>query len=323
MIDRTRRRLTGAVSATALTAPLGFARLASAQARPGEVRIGFQKGAAILVLARKRQVIEKRLRQSGIENVKWVEFPFGPPMLEALGAGAIDLGAVGDTPPIFAQAGQSRIVYAAATPSAQHAVLVPKASAISAVAGLGGKRIAVGKGSSAHALLIRVLSLHGLGLKDIEPAYLAPADATAAFNGGNVDAWVVWDPYYAIAQQHYGARVLADTSDPRLASSSFYMAGREFAERHPAVLAAVLDELAGVTRWAGDHRDELAVLAAEATGIDAATWSTAFARARFSLGPVTPENVASQQRLADDFQAIGVIPRRIRVADIVWRGLEK
>ncbi|MFT4099630.1 MAG: aliphatic sulfonate ABC transporter substrate-binding protein [Burkholderiaceae bacterium] len=323
MIDRTRRRLALAATVTAAAAPLGFAPAARAQSTPREVRLGFQKGAAILVLARKRQVIEKRLQKIGIDSVKWVEFQFGPPMLEALGAGAIDLGSVGDTPPIFAQAGQSRLVYAAATPSAQHAVLVPRQSPIRGIEQLKGKRVAVGKGSSAHALLIRVLALSGLSLKDIEPAYLAPADATAAFNGGNVDAWVVWDPYFAIAQQHYGARVLADTSDRRLVSSSFYMAGKDFAERHPAVLVAVLEELATLTRWSGEHRDDLAALAAEATGIDAKTWSTAFARAEFSLGPVTPAHVAGQQQLADDFQAIGVIPRKINVADIVWHGLDK
>ena len=107
---------------------LGHSAWAQAPAKelPKEVRIGFQKGSAILLLARKQQVIETRLKALGVPSVKWVEFQFGPPMLEALGAGVIDLGSVGDTPPIFAQAGGSNLVYAAATPSAQHAVLVPK-----------------------------------------------------------------------------------------------------------------------------------------------------------------------------------------------------
>jgi sulfonate transport system substrate-binding protein len=319
-IPRLRRRDV-APALLALTAWVtGLASTARAQAsQPREVRIGFQKGSAILVLARKQQVIESRLKALGVPSVKWVEFQFGPPMLEALGAGAIDLGSVGDTPPIFAQAGGSNLVYAAATPSAQHAVLVPKNSPIKTVADLKGKKVAFGKGSSAHNVTVKALALGGLTFNDIVPTYLSPADATAAFNGGNIDAWVVWDPYYAIAEERYGARAIADTSDKRLASSSYYIASKDFASQHPTALNAVLDELRKLTVWSGSHRDELAALAAEATGIDVKSWSAAFARAEFSLGPVTDAHVAQQQQLADTFQSLGIIPRKLHVAEIVWR----
>ncbi|MFT3956075.1 MAG: aliphatic sulfonate ABC transporter substrate-binding protein [Piscinibacter sp.] len=325
-MDRTtapRRRFVTRLAATTLAATtmLGATGLARAQAPavPAEVRIGFQKGAAILVLARKQQVIEQRLKALGVGSVKWVEFQFGPPMLEAMGAGAVDLGSVGDTPPIFAQAGGSNLVYVAANPSAQHAVLVPPGSPVKTLVDLKGKRIAFGKGSSAQNVTLKALAQAGLTLKDVEPLYLSPADATAAFNGGKLDAWVVWDPYYAIAEQHYKARVVAETSDKRLASASYYLAWREFATRYPAVLSAVLEEIGKLTDWSGQHRDELAALAAEATGIDAKTWGIAFGRAEFKLGPVTPAHVAQQQQLADAFQQLGIIPKKISVADYVWQ----
>ncbi|MBC8055237.1 MAG: aliphatic sulfonate ABC transporter substrate-binding protein [Rhizobiales bacterium] len=316
LTSSTRRLLVAAIGAAAAIT-LGFAETARAQALPSEVRIGFQKGSAILVLARKQQVIETRLKTLGV-NVKWVEFQFGPPMLEAMGAGAVDLGSVGDTPPVFAQAGGSDLVYVAATSSAQHAVLVPTDSSIKTLADLRGKRVAFGKGSSAQNVAIKALALGGLTINDIEPTYLSPADATAAFNGGKVDAWVVWDPYYAIAQQHYKARVIADTADRRLASASYFLARRDFANKHPALLSAVLDEIGKVTRWSGEHRAELAAPAAEATGIDAKTWSTAFARAEFTFGPITPAHLAQQQQLADAFQSLAIIPRKINVAEVVW-----
>lgn len=315
-----RRMLLQAAAATGWTAGFGSVR---AQGVPQEVRIGTQKGAAIFVVARKQQVIEQRLKTLGVQSVKWVEFQFGPPMLEALGAGAIDLGSVGDTPPIFAQAGGTQIVYAAASPSAEHAVLVPGNSPVKTLADLKGKRVAFGKGSSAHNVAIKALALGGLTLKDIEPTYLAPADATAAFNGGKLDAWVVWDPYFAIGELHYGARVLADTSDKRLASSAYTMAHRDFATKHPAVLAATLDEIAKVTAWAGQHRDELAGIASEATGIDVKSWQKAFARAEFTLGPVTAAHVGQQQQLADSFQALGIIPKKLNVAEVVWAGSDR
>jgi sulfonate transport system substrate-binding protein len=315
-----RRQFNTGLLAMTGAAVLGSER-AQSQGLPKEFKVGFQKGSATLVLARKRQVIEKRLKALGVDTVKWVEFQFGPPMLEALGLGAIDVGSVGDTPPIFAQAGGSNVVYAAATPSAQHAVLVPQDSPIKTVAELKGKRVAFGKGSSAHNVTVKALALAGLSFKDIEPTYLAPADATAAFNGGNIDAWVVWDPYYAIAEQRYHGRVIADTSDRRLASSSYYLANRDFADRYPAVLSAALDEIGKLTVWSGHHRSELAALAAEATGIDAKTWEAAFARADFSFGPVTDAHVAQQQQLADTFYALQIVPRQIKVSDIVWHGV--
>lgn len=319
MTPTTTRRAFGLTLTLAALGTLGWTPTVAAQTLPKEVRIGWQKGSAIQVLARKQQVIEKRLKALGIDNVKWVEFQFGPPMLEALGAGAIDLGAVGDTPPIFAQAGSANIVYAAATPSAQHAVLVPKDSPIKTVADLKGKKVAFGKGSSAQNVTVKALAIAGLTVKDIEPTYLAPADATAAFNGGNIDAWTVWDPYYAIAELRYGARVIADTTDARLRSSSYYIAHRDFAAKHPAVLSAVLDEVRQLTVKAGQNRDELSAVAAEATGIDASVWKVDFNRAEFTLGPVTDAHVAQQQQLADTFHSLGIIPKKINVADIVWR----
>jgi sulfonate transport system substrate-binding protein len=285
---------------------------------PKEFKVGFQKGSAILVLGREQQVIEKRLKALGVDNVQWVEFQFGPPMLEAMGAGAIDIGSVGDTPPIFAQAAGSPLVYVASTPSAQHAVLVQHDSPIKTLAELKGKRVAFGRGSSAHNVTIKALAQAGLSLKDIVPTYLAPADATAAFNGGTIDAWVVWDPYYAIAQARYNARVIADTSDKRLASSSYYLSGRDFADKYPAVLSAVLDEIGKLTEWSGRHRDELAKLAASVTSIDERSWQTAFARASFAFGSVTPAQIAQQQQLADAFYDLGIVPKKFTVADNVW-----
>lgn len=315
-----RRQLGAALAALSAASLLGLkAGPAAAQALPKEVRIGFQKGSAVLVLTKKQAVIEKRLKALGVDSVKWVEFQFGPPMLEALGAGAIDLGSVGDTPPIFAQAGGADLVYAAATPSAQHAVLVPKNSPIKTVAELKGKKVAFGKGSSAQNVTVKALALAGLKFSDIQPTYLSPADATAAFNGGNIDAWVVWDPYYAIAEERYGARSIADTADRRLASSSYYIASRRFAHQYPGVLSTVLDEIRKTTEWAGQNRAELAALAAEATGIDVKSWAAAFDRAEFSLGPVTDAHLAQQQQLADTFQSLGIIPRKINVSEIVWR----
>ncbi|MGO4833238.1 aliphatic sulfonate ABC transporter substrate-binding protein [Rhizobiaceae sp. 2RAB30] len=285
---------------------------------PKEFRIGYQKGSAILVVAKQQQVFEKRLKALGIDNVRWVEFQFGPPLLEALGAGAVDIGVVGDTPPIFAQAAGANLVYVASAPASASAILVPKASSIQTVADLKGKKVAIAKGSSSHNLTVQALAKHGLSFADIEPVYLSPADAVAAFATGRVDAWTIWDPYFAIAESKHDARVIATSEEEGLGSNSFYLANKDFAQRHPDVLKAALEEVAGVSSWAAQNRDRLAEISAEVTGVDLASQTVASKRYVIDIQPISDGVVASQQKIADTFLALGLIPKAINVREIVW-----
>jgi len=204
---------------------------AQAQDKPTEIRIGTQKG-GFFPAVRQRHTVEDVFKPLGIE-IKWVDFQFGPPLLEAINVGAVDFGFVGDSPPIFAQAGGARIRYVAAVKSDgnNQAIIVPKDSPIKAVADLKGKRVAFGKGSSAHNLLVAALEKAGLSYGDISPAPLAPADATAAFVKGSVDAWSIWDPYLALAELKENARVIAFDKDVHK-PNAFYIAGTDFAREN-------------------------------------------------------------------------------------------
>ncbi len=293
-------------------------RAAQAVEAPKEFRVGYQKGAPILVVAKQREVFEKRLKTLGVENVKWVQFQFGPPLLEALGAGAVDIGFVGDTPPIFSQAAKANLVYVARSPANVSAVVVPKDSPIKSVAELKGKRVAIAKGSSSHNLTIRALKKYGLKFEDIEPVYLPPADAVAAFATGKVDAWTVWDPYLAIAEGRHNARALATTAEPELASNDFYLANRTFAERYPEVLKASLEEIADVSKWAAANVDQLAKISSEVTGVDLASYTVSYNRYAIELHPITDDVVAKQQEVADAFFGLKLIPEKITVSDYVW-----
>lgn len=311
-----RQFLSGALGAAGLALAARGASAAPVGA-PKEFNVGYQKSSGILVTARQQQALEKRLRPLGVENVRWVEFQFGPPLLEALSAGAVDIGTVGDTPPIFAQAAGANLLYVASAPATQTATLVPTDSPITSVAGLKGRKVAIAKGSSAHNFTVRALKRAGLAFSDIEPVYLAPADAAAAFASRRVDAWSVWDPYYAIAETRHGARPIVTTNDG-LASSTFYLANRRTATEHPNVLRAALDELKQVTAWASAHRDQLAALTAEVTGVELDVQKIATARYPIELNSVSDQIVRQQQEIADTFFALGLIPKEITVADIVW-----
>lgn len=184
-----------AQAATAVALATGIlATPAHAQANPSnlkELRIGYQKYGTLVIL-KARGTLDKRLAEKGIA-VKWTEFPFGPPLLEAINVGSIDVGTVGESPPVFAQAAGADLVYVGNEPPAPgaEALLVPKDSPIRSVAELKGKKIAVAKGSNANYLLVRLLENAGLKYSDVEVVYLAPADARAVFESGRVAAWSI------------------------------------------------------------------------------------------------------------------------------------
>src|SRR5947208_895795 len=221
------------------------------------VRIGFQKYGK-LVLLKSKGTLEDKLKAVGYKVV-WTEFPSGPPLLEALNVGAIDFGNTGEAPPIFAQAAGAPLQYVAYEPPAPHgeAILVPKDSKLASVTDLRGKKVALNKGSNVHYLLVKALEQAGLKYSEIEPVFLAPADARAAFERGSVDAWVIWDPFQAAAEVATGARTLVDGTG-LVANHQFYLATKSFADANPRVIDTVIAALADIDRWAKDNAHAVA-----------------------------------------------------------------
>jgi sulfonate transport system substrate-binding protein len=308
-----RRDLLAGVSALA---SVGVARRGIA-ATARVLRVGTQKGAGILMAERQRRGLETLLNPLGIE-VRWSEFQYGPPVLEAMRVGAVDIGLVGDTPPIFAQAAKSDLLYVATVPSGLSAILLPEGSTVRTLQDLKGKRIAFARGSSAHNLTIAAIEKAGLKFEDVRPILLAPADAAAAFERGAIDAWTIWDPYFAMYETRPGVRVLALSTDI-IAQNSFMIGSRSFVAANPDVTAKVIAELARAGDWAAGHQAEVAGLVSDGTSVPYETTLRAVARSPFKVLPVSADVVRSQQDIADRFLALGVIPARINVADQVWR----
>jgi sulfonate transport system substrate-binding protein len=228
----------------------------------------------------------------------------------------------GDSPPVFAQAANKDLLYVGAEPSKPEssAILVQPDSSIRTLADLKGRKIALQKGSSAHFLLVQAVRKAGLAWTDIQPIYLAPADARAAFERGSVDAWAIWDPYYGAAELALKPRVLA-TGKTLSSNNSFYLASRSFAEHYPGTVLSLLDELTKADQYVQQHRKEVAQSIADLSGLNLATVHLFLAR-RPAPSPTTTLSaaiVADQQRVADSFKEIGLIPKSIRVADIVWQ----
>ncbi|HDR8860008.1 ABC transporter substrate-binding protein [Burkholderia territorii] len=287
---------------------------ALAQGNDKRLRIGFQKYGNFVVL-KARGTLEKRLASQGV-TVQWLEFPAGPQLLEGLNAGAIDVGTVGETPPIFAQAAGVDFVYLGNEPPAPHgeAIVVLPDSPIRTVAQLRGKKVAFNKGSNVHYLLVKALEHAGLAYADIQPIYLTPADARAAFVQRSVDAWVIWDPYLAAAERQLGARVIAN-GDGLVRNTQYYLAARKYAAAQPQVLRTLLDEVDALDRWARDHVPEVAAQLSPLVGLDAPTLEVALKRTGYGVQPVTDATLAYQQNIADAFSALKLIPGKVTVAN--------
>ncbi|MCL1493980.1 MAG: sulfonate ABC transporter substrate-binding protein [Pseudanabaena sp. Salubria-1] len=282
------------------------------------VRIGHQKFDP-LTLVKNKGKLEARLKPLGVTEVKWTEFPSGPPQMEALAAGSIDIARTGDAPPVAAQAAGSNFVYVgtSAPKDSSSALLVKEESPIKTVADLKGKKVAFAKGSSANYLIVRILESEGLKWEDITPVYLSPADARAAFEQDNVDAWVIWDPFYALVQSKTPVRVIRD-SKGLVTNRDFYLAPKSFADKHPKIIEAIRAETEEVATWAKANPDQVAEFLSPLLKINKPVLLTVTNRRTYGFETIPPEVVAEQQAIADSFFKLKLIPKEIKVSEVIW-----
>jgi sulfonate transport system substrate-binding protein len=277
------------------------------------VRMGYQSAGDIVRL---KGVIEKRLQPLGV-SVEWAQFAAGPQLMEAMNVGRVDIGSVGETPPIFAQAAGTSLVYVASNkPSAGKGsgIVVQNNSPIRTLADLKGKKIVFQKGSASHYLLIKALEEANLKYSDIQPLSMPPTEARGAFLQGKIDAWVTWDPHLALAQKLGKARILRDASGIAT-QGGYYMAARSFATENPELVRLVLEEIDNIGQWAEKNPEEVVKLTAPQLKLDKDILTTMIKRRTYGLRPITPEIMEGQQKIADLFAQEKVIPKRIDVKE--------
>lgn len=275
------------------------------------VRIGYQK-ATELDLLRSRGNLDKRLTELG-GSIEWALFPSGPPMLEAMNAGKIDFGGVGESPPIFSQAAGGQFYYASVTPldALTQDIVVAKDSPIQSAADLKGKKVALQKGSSAHYLLLRTLEANNITANEVEVVSLPPADARAAFEQGNVDAWSIWDPFLAVVQSNGNVKDLRVGQERR----TFFLSAQQFAKTQPELLKAVLDEAKQNGEWVKQNLRAVAEKFSKDIKVDVATLEEVYKRRSWDVLPVDAKVQEAQQQVADTFFKAQVIPQAVQVKD--------
>ncbi|WP_031486026.1 ABC transporter substrate-binding protein [Streptomyces bicolor] len=280
------------------------------------LNVGDQKGGS-----------EAILRAAGeLENldykIKWSTFASGPPLLEAVNAKAVDIGGVGNTPPVFAAGAGSKITAVAAFKgtSKGDAILVPNDSKLTRPEQLKGRSIAVAQGSSANYQLVASLKKVGLSLGDVKVKYLQPADALAAFTAGKVDAWAVWDPYTSQVLQSRQGRILT-TGDGITNGLTFQVAAPSALQdkKKAAAIKDYLERLRRATAWVHDHQEEWAKVWAKDTGLpyEVALASVKRTNATRISVAVDKPLVASEQEIADTFTELKLIPTKVDFGEFV------
>ena len=319
-----RRRLVPA----ALLLPLALLLTACGGNSAAETSTGTDgKGSLTLNIGDQKGGSEAVLRAAGeLKNldykIKWSTFTSGPPLLEAVNAKAVDIGGVGNTPPVFAAGAGSKIKVVAAWhgTSEGDAILVPKDSKLAAPQQLKGKSIAVAQGSSAHFQLVASLKAAGLGIGDVKVKYLQPADALAAFTSGKVDAWAVWDPYTSQILQAKQGRVLT-TGQGVTNGLTFQVAapGALADKKKAAAIKDYLDRLRRAQTWVFSYQEEWAKVWSKDTGLPYEVALASVKRTNSTRVSVAVDKplIASEQQIADTFTQLKLIPRKVDFADFV------
>jgi sulfonate transport system substrate-binding protein len=287
--------------------------LASASAQP-TLRVGDQKGNAKAVME------AAGVLKDVPYTIEWKEFAAAAPLLEALSAGAIETGLVGDAPFTFAAASKVPVKAIAAIRQSQEglALLVPDGSAVKNIADLRGKKIATGRGSIGHQLVLAALESKGWTTNDVQLVFLAPSDAKIAYSQGSVDAWSTWEPYVSQEEVLFKSRRII-TGEGLTPGLSFEVATPTAIRDKRPELEDFVRRLAAARAWSQDHVDSYAETWGKLMNIPSEVPRNWLGRAKIRITPIDDAVVADEQKTIDLYARNGLIGSRLVASDIVDR----
>ncbi|MBD2137365.1 aliphatic sulfonate ABC transporter substrate-binding protein [Anabaena sp. FACHB-1237] len=294
-------------------------KIAQASKTPGiktnVIRVGYQQAGD---LVRITKVLEKRLNPLGVK-VEWAQFAQGPQLMEAMNVGRIDIGSVGETPPIFAQAAGAQIVYIVGSRQTKEsgkgsAIVVPPNSPIKSVKDIKGKTVVFQKASASHYFILRALEEVGLKYSDIKVQSLPNVEAASAFLQGKIPVWVTGDPHLARAEKEGKARILRNAKGIN-SPGGYYVGIKQFAIDNPKLLRIVIEEIDKIQKWAQAHPKETAALVAQYQKLPPDVMDLVISRRTYGLRAISPALIKDQQRVADYFYKNGLLPKPIKVQE--------
>ena len=311
--------LVGGLAALLSVAPLSLA-FAAEDLSNVTLRIGDQTG-----------LVRAKLEAAGLlkdvpYKIEWSVYAAAVNLHEALKADAIDVGGAADSPTISAIAGGSKIKVVAVFNNGGRgtAILVPANSPIKTLADLKGKTISPStRGSVAHYLTLGVLKKAGLTADDVKLAFLAPTDASAAFQAGSIDAWATWGVYEARTIGALKARLLIDGQGINTGNNVLSATDKALAD--PGKVAAIADFATRIERgykWSLENKaayvDFFSAFAKQDKLVIEAVYPDEAAYKRI---PLDDTFVASLKNVFDTWKAAGVLSGSLDVSNYVYRDL--
>jgi sulfonate transport system substrate-binding protein len=300
-----------------LVAGLLLGAIASAGAQT-TLRVGDQKGNSQAVMEAAGVLKDVPYK------IEWKEFPAAAPLLEALGAGAIETGLVGDAPFTFAAAANVPVKAIGAIRQTGEglAVLVPRESAARSFEDLKGKKIATGRGSIGHQLILAALESRGWSASDVQIVFLAPSDAKVAYTQGSVDAWSTWEPYVSQEEVLFHSRrvITAQGLTPGL---GFQVASPNAIRDKRPELEDFLRRLTAARAWSLTNVSAYAETWGRLMNIPPAVPLNWLSRAKIRIAPIDDGVVADEQKTIDLYFRAGLIKRKLDAADIVDRSFSE
>jgi len=278
------------------------------------LRIGDQKG-QFRALMEASGVLE-----GAPYKIEWSDMPAAGPVLEALSAGALDVGVSGAPPFYFAYSNGAEIRaimlsrYSRTGPDAGKgiAILVPAGSPLKSIQDLRGKKLATVKGSIGHDTTLRLLDKAGIPFDAVQFVYLNNGDAKAALTSGAVDAWATWAPYVGIAVIESKDRILIDATsllaDGEGADVAFWSASNKALATKKPLLRDFITRYLRARAWAVTHTDEIAIRRSKDTGIPLASARYGAGVGSVSeLSGVDDRVVAQSRAVFERYKRAGVI----------------
>jgi sulfonate transport system substrate-binding protein len=108
------------------------------------------------------------------------------------------------------------------------------------------------------------------------------------------------------------------TGEGLVPNHQFYLASREFAAEHPEVVRAILGEVSAIDAWSAAHMADVSQLLSDRVGLPLSVVTMSVDRLALNVGPMTPDIITGQQKIADTFFQLHIVPTHVTVGDIVW-----
>lgn len=269
----------------------------------------------LFYFAKDKKWFEEEFEKIGAEVV-WSEFPSGPPLLESLAAGRVDLSFLGDGPSISSVANGLPVTFISQYSDGlkgANILVVQKNSNAQKLADLKGKKIALAKGTTMHVFFIKAIQKEGLKESDFRIIQLQSDEAVAAFQSGAVDAWVGGDPYISLLEKNHGARVLTSGNILDIKAPSFFIARTDFAKEHPEAVESYLKVIQKAIDYQKDHIEEVAAFVANLKKADKAVIERVIRNSEPLNIPISKEILEVHQKSADILFDTGFIQKKVDV----------